>query len=535
MTTSAVTQQSFEPKRDDQARQSSGRVLFVSANCPLDARRATYGAFQRQRLLIDGLVRIGAKITALFIVPPGTDMSEAARSALERRLGNEWSHPVALRWFERRDPVDLESRWSVLRSVASLRYEPNLAYAYDPALRSFIAGELAQGFDLVFVQRLDALIAVQRARPTMPVICDLDDVEHRKFARSLRSFKLGPRALILRARVPLLRRVEVDALHHISCGIVCSAEDRDYLHAECGLDNIAVVPNAVVLPPLPPPASGAEILFLGTYTYEPNVEAARFLVESIWPRIVSKRPDARLVVAGQSPERIKLATTPLGVEVVGYVDDLAAQYARATLVACPILNGGGTRIKILEAAAYGRAVVSTTIGAEGLMFSPGAEIELADTASEFADRCLELLGDSVRRNGMAARARARVGSDYDRDRIVAGVSAIATRAGWAAGPGEARLRGCHDASWHWGLVVGRPCERSGGPRILRLVLGNRTCLIAWYGNVTACYLMISSSGLSTTGLQTGMEGTIFDSTKSRNWSTNMPISSPAALTSVLSE
>ncbi len=109
----------------------------------------------------------------------------------------------------------------------------------------------------------------------------------------------------------------------------------------------------------------------------PHIEAAERLVTRIFPLVKRKLPEARLLIAGKASDSLpSRRTTPENVEYLGYVPDLDGLYANTRIVCCPMLNGGGTRIKLIEAAAYARPMVSTRIGAEGLDFENGREILL---------------------------------------------------------------------------------------------------------------------------------------------------------------
>jgi glycosyltransferase involved in cell wall biosynthesis len=180
------------------------------------------------------------------------------------------------------------------------------------------------------------------------------------------------------------------------------------------------VPNGVDLPArVPAPATGKVLLFLGLLSFGPNSAAADHLVRDIWPLVHKALPDARLVVAGARPELLSsFKSPPPGVSFPGFVEDLERLYAEVALVCCPIRSGSGTRIKILEAAAWGRPVVSTTVGAEGLDFTDGAEILLRDDPREFAAACIALLQDRTRAQELARRARAVVEQKYVRRAVV---------------------------------------------------------------------------------------------------------------------
>jgi len=201
---------------------------------------------------------------------------------------------------------------------------------------------------------------------------------------------------------------------------VCSNADQDYL-ATLGATNTTVIPNAMRFPERPPVPSTDRptLFFIGAYGYPPNLDAAEYLINEIFPRVLQKIPQARLLLAGESIDKLpSRAGAPAQVEFAGFVPDLADVYRQATVVCCPILAGGGARIKIIEAAAAGKAVVSTTIGAEGLDFDDETEILRRDTPTAFADAYVELLTDATRTRALGEAAFAKARRLYDRSRTV---------------------------------------------------------------------------------------------------------------------
>ncbi|HEY3840381.1 MAG TPA: glycosyltransferase family 4 protein [Bryobacteraceae bacterium] len=155
------------------------------------------------------------------------------------------------------------------------------------------------------------------------------------------------------------------------------------------------------------------ILFVGLFLYPPNADAARWMLEEIFPRVRALLPECSLyLVGGDAPrDLIKLSRSP-GVFLTGRVDDVTPYYARCQVAVAPLRAGGGTRLKILEAMAFGRPVVSTTLGAEGLPVKDGEHLLLADTAGDFARSTVELLQDPLRRSRLRKNARIFVERGY---------------------------------------------------------------------------------------------------------------------------
>ena len=193
---------------------------------------------------------------------------------------------------------------------------------------------------------------------------------------------------------------------------------------------IAVLPNTSEPPPAIQPSSAAppNILFLGAYDYQPNALAADILIRDIWPRVKERVPQARLLIAGLNPELIPaFCIASQDVEFTGFVDDLHALYARSRLICTPIQNGGGTRIKIIEAAMHARPVVSTEIGAEGLEFVSGKEILISNKPEQLAQLCIDLLTDTARCDALGATAKQAASFHYGREAAIKSIISIVTR------------------------------------------------------------------------------------------------------------
>ena len=150
--------------------------------------------------------------------------------------------------------------------------------------------------------------------------------------------------------------------------------------------------------------------FLGSMDWMANIQAVEYFAEEIYPTIKSEMPDIRLRIIGRNPAPSvrALAERDLSIEVTGSVDDVRPLLKECDLMIVPLLAGGGTRIKILEAMAMGVPVVSTTIGAEGLGFENGKEIRIADGSAPFAAAVQEMLGSEELRRGVSERAFLRV-------------------------------------------------------------------------------------------------------------------------------
>jgi hypothetical protein len=220
-------------------------------------------------------------------------------------------------------------------------------------------------------------------------------------------------------QIPALWWGELQAIRRADVTFVCSDGDQRYLADQWKLSGIEVVPNTVPIPEPQSIVTEPTLLLLASFQYEPNFQAADFLIEEIWPHIYQARPDAKLLIAGREPQKIRsYSKNPTGVEFTGFVENLDLLYRRSRVVCCPILSGGGTRIKMLEAAAYSKPIVATAIGAEGLMMSDGQEFLKRNNPREFAQACLELLNNDLYCENLGKSAREAAIKYYDRSRIL---------------------------------------------------------------------------------------------------------------------
>ena len=148
------------------------------------------------------------------------------------------------------------------------------------------------------------------------------------------------------------------------------------------------------------------ILFVGYFAHEPNADAARWLALEIFPRIRETHRDAQLVIVGGEPPAEVRGLEPQGVATAGAVADVSEHLDAAAVVVAPIRIGGGVRVKVLEALGAGKAVVATSLAAEGIDAPAGETIVLADSTQDFAAAVAALLDDEERRKHVALAAYA---------------------------------------------------------------------------------------------------------------------------------
>lgn len=311
----------------------------------------------------------------------------------------------------------------------------------DDGVARTLAEQLQQGdHHLVFCYRLSsfALLGTLARLPlpaSKPLAVDFDDIESNVIARLLRqpdrkaSFEQTVLMKLDRAET---LGIENRALKLAAWVSVCSEVDARALEARGSTTAIRVVPNSFpALPTLPPRPwqPPARVLFLGTMTYHPNEDAALYFCHEILP-LISRELDEGITldIVGKGPsQRVRDLAAEGRVAVLGGVPAVEPYYAGADFVVVPIRYGGGTRIKILEALALGRAVVSTTIGAEGLDLRDGEDLLLADTPAEFARHCVTLARDPDQRDRLAKSGRARFMALYEAESVQSALADDLTR------------------------------------------------------------------------------------------------------------
>lgn len=241
-------------------------------------------------------------------------------------------------------------------------------------------------------------------------------IEHRHNAALLARTAAPWRRLVGVADLMALRRFERRAMAAVDAAVCCSDEDATQLRRLNPNTAVAVVPNGVdtdCFQPRPEAAGTPTLLYVGTLDYPPNLDALDYYFEAIHARLVRLVPGLKVRIVGRSPTPGVLArgATP-GVSVAGSVPDIRPHLAEATAVMVPLRVGGGTRIKILECLAAGRAAVSTSIGAEGLGLRHGEHLLIADDPESFARETAALLRDPDLRARLAAAGRAEVLARY---------------------------------------------------------------------------------------------------------------------------
>jgi polysaccharide biosynthesis protein PslH len=308
--------------------------------------------------------------------------------------------------------------WDHARSAASGRVYTR--YLYDStAFRRRLDDALSSTrFDLVHVDSLD-LAGYLPACRGLPVVCVHHDIESTLLQRRGCIDQTLWRRAYLRYQARLMRRVERRWCGRIALNVVCSAHDARLLKRIAPAASVAVVPNGVDVSEFQSgTGTGRGVAFVGGTSPFPNADALRFFCEQILPHLRSADGTVPVRWIGRASAREQQDFRErYGVDLTGYLADARPAMEDAACHVVPIRAGGGTRLKILNAWSMGKAVVSTSVGCEGLAAVDGSNILIRDDPRAFAEAILAVLGDAELRARLGARGRATVEEIYSWDVI----------------------------------------------------------------------------------------------------------------------
>ena len=345
-------------------------------------------------------------VSLLSLVDSAMLDADEVRSHLE-----ELASPVVLLPFS----IPRSKRWQQVQTIAlGKSYLLNL-FAIDDvqaALDDLLARDQ---YDAVLFESV--LMADYRLPAGLMTIIDQHNIEHELYQRAYEQQKIGFRKWYNWCEYRLVKRAEIERCR--KADLVLMTSDRERLIMRDLLPSTAI---EVVRTGLDVDAYGEtyaalevphQIVFTGTMNYFPNMDGALFFARECWPLIREQVPDASWQIVGRTPtpEVQRLAELP-GVTVTGAVPDVRPYLAAAAVAIAPLRIGSGTRVKILEAFAMRKAVVSTTVGYQGLAIESGKHLLIADRPEAFAQAVVDLLRDPSARGALGKAGRILVEEEY---------------------------------------------------------------------------------------------------------------------------
>ena len=255
----------------------------------------------------------------------------------------------------------------------------------------------------------------------LPKIMDMHNVESELMKRYADNEHNIFKKLYAKLTASKLCNYEISTTKLYNSILVCSEEDRNLLLRNKAESNIEIIPNGVDIAHYSYETSEVEentLLFVGSMDYHANVSGVTHFIHNILPLLKERKRNVKLRVVGKNPPKKLIDLKSESVEIVGTVDDVRPYLYKAAVVVVPLLVGGGTRLKILEAMAAKKAIVSTTVGCEGIPATNGENIFIVDTKEEFVDSIIYCLDNELLRNEMGERAFKFASDNYNRINIV---------------------------------------------------------------------------------------------------------------------
>lgn len=368
-----------------------------------------FGALQRSRNLLRELCR-RHEVTCLSLHRADRDLAEQAAADLGR-----FCRRVQL--VRNPDTGGLRGRLGAAAGAAVRRRPVSVALYDVPDFRAAARREMASAdFDLLYA---DTLGLAEPLLPglALPRVLNHHNVESHMMRRRATRERNPALKLLLRLEAANLERYERRWGAAYDAHITVSPLDRERLRSIIGPGRVEVVDNGVdcgyfQFHPRTEQCRG--LVFTGGLDWYPNRDALRHFCREVWP-LLEPRPDGltlSIIGGGRDPVLERLAAHDPAIRLRGFVDDLRPALREAAVFVCPMRDGGGTKLKILDAMAQGVPVISTSLGCEGLEVVPGTHLLVADAPREFAGAVARLLGDAGEQNRLARNALELVRSRY---------------------------------------------------------------------------------------------------------------------------
>lgn len=388
------------------------RLLFLCHKLPYPA---TSGA----RLRSYNVLRLLARhfdVTALFLYRKVEHADRRAVQEALRALG-EIAEVEAFPTPQDHSRARLAA--DHLRSLASRTAYTRYVYG-SAELRARLAELLrSRRFDLAHVDSLD-LVGYLPLLGSLPVVCTHHNEESALLERRAQSERSPLLRRYIRMQAGLVREEERRWCPRVALNVVVSDADHAGLRATAPDARYLVVPNGVDTKLFRPAAESPRegVVFVGPHSWYPNRDAMEYFATEILPLVRARRPGLPVRWVGRAADEVKRRfRSEHGVELTGYVDEIQPYVHSEACYVVPLRVGGGTRLKIVDAWAMGKAVVSTSIGCEGLDARDGENILVRDTPEEFAAAVESVLADPALRRRLEAGARATAERVYDWDVI----------------------------------------------------------------------------------------------------------------------
>jgi polysaccharide biosynthesis protein PslH len=333
------------------------------------------------------------------------------------KAGYEVIRKIAARLYIiplKRRPHTMQALDAALSLTSSLPYVT--VYSHYSRKLSLLIKELTsyEHFDVLHLDHLDSALYVNDT--SSPIVRFLDEHNHESsLLQSVCDSTTKPLLyLYLKSQLKKLERFERQALRSVDAVSVVSMHDAKKVRAAAPEITCKIIPNGVDLSffDIPRHPRPYRVVAVGSLDWLPNVEGLLWFLEEVWPSVIAARPVATLHIVGRNPQRALLKRASDQITVAGSVEDVRDHVQDASAFVVPLLAGGGTRLRVLEAMAMRIPIVSTRMGVEGIQCTPGQHVLVTDTPENFARQLIALLDDKGTAECLARAGRQLVEQQY---------------------------------------------------------------------------------------------------------------------------
>jgi len=343
--------------------------------------------------------------------------------------------------FQKFWPIDRKQPQSLRKNSALQRIKDLITatpwekqYRYSITYAKKLAEILSQyQFDFIFaryIYQAQYLSQLASKLNGVKVILDFDDIDTRKAVcqMAVSGFNGVYDKFRQQMNNHFLENYFKKILRTVDTCLVCSEDEKQYLRQKKFTDKIRVIPNAIDFAQYQiqkPITDEKVILFCGVLNYEPNKDGILWFVRNIFPKITQTVPDVKLLLVGRDPDNeIMSLANNQSIVIHRDVPSVIPYYDQARLFVVPIRFASGTRLKILEAAACRRPIVTTTLGAEGLNLQPQTHCLMEDTADHFAQACIEILNNKELAMRLAEKNYEFIKRNYEKSIVSKSINAV---------------------------------------------------------------------------------------------------------------
>lgn len=281
-----------------------------------------------------------------------------------------------------------------------------------------------QPFDIVQLEGvfLATYIPLIRQHSNAKIVIRAHNLEHQIWERHLDSEKNLLKKYYLQLQNKRLRHFELEAFAKADAIVTITDEDKKNILSLAPQQAVYTCLTGINLGEyraVPHAALPGTLFHFASMDWMPNEEAVSWLLEEVWPQVVAKLPSAKLILAGKSMPEKFLRLNSANLNVTERVSSSSEFYSTYDIMLVPLWSGSGLRIKLVEGLAYGKAIITTSIGAEGIAYTNHKDLIVADNAAAFTEAIVSLLNDPSKKQALQAQARQLAEQCFDYKRIAA--------------------------------------------------------------------------------------------------------------------